>query len=493
MDAMELIAFRADPASLPTGMAMPGGDRSGRGPQGAAPFDTFADILAASEAARRRADEPQPRKFDDSGLDDLEEESLRRRHADRLQPPLPDHGAIQVEQPATVTRFLPQEMQPRDPVMALNDNALPGLQDRLMTSTAGAALAASGQGAAAQAPAQAAAMQEALAGMEGRNALRQDSMADGAALRLDKREALIQPAVPAGTAAVPGKSAGNGGLLLVAGQEGGQTGQQAGQGGSQSGFGQNGQSNTAFQAVQAQAQGQADPTMLAARAEQFAGAMAQHGRGTAPGQAAQTTAQMAALDGATQAGSTQAGSTQAGSMQAGSTQAGTVPAPALGQAEQAGRAEGARQPQAPQMARPTLLQPAVEQVAVRIATLAKSGMDMIRIQLEPADLGRVDVRLQMAGGEVTAIVTADRQETLDLLQRDSRSLQQALQDAGLKTSGEGLSFSLRDDGKGAPMERDARNSELAGGEPADRRGEEAAMAAAATPQWRSDRALDILA
>ena len=131
---------------------------------------------------------------------------------------------------------------------------------------------------------------------------------------------------------------------------------------------------------------------------------------------------------------------------------------------------------------------------MRIAAQVRDGMDMIRIQLEPADLGRVDVRLHMQDGAVTAVVTADNQDTLDLLQRDSRSLQQALQDAGLKTDSNGLSFSLRDDGRGAPTGDDKGGSQLAGKD--DGQGDAGLVTAeadAAAPQWHSDRALDIVA
>ena len=39
---------------------------------------------------------------------------------------------------------------------------------------------------------------------------------------------------------------------------------------------------------------------------------------------------------------------------------------------------------------------------------------------------------------------ADRSDTLDLLRRDATGLERSLQDAGLKMSGNGLQFSLRD-------------------------------------------------
>ena len=47
-------------------------------------------------------------------------------------------------------------------------------------------------------------------------------------------------------------------------------------------------------------------------------------------------------------------------------------------------------------------------------------------------------------GQVTSHLTVDKPETLDLLRRDAPQLQQALEDAGLKTGDSGLQFSLRD-------------------------------------------------
>src|SRR5262249_44037187 len=51
-------------------------------------------------------------------------------------------------------------------------------------------------------------------------------------------------------------------------------------------------------------------------------------------------------------------------------------------------------------------------------------------------------------GDVISRVTADRQDTLDLLKRDAPQLERALNDAGLRTGGNGLQFSLRDQGQG---------------------------------------------
>jgi len=88
--------------------------------------------------------------------------------------------------------------------------------------------------------------------------------------------------------------------------------------------------------------------------------------------------------------------------------------------------------------------PASFQVAVHVARAINDGLDQIKIRLHPANLGRVEVKLELApDGRVSATVIADKSDTLDMLQRDSRALERALQDAGLRTDSESLSFGLR--------------------------------------------------
>jgi len=89
-----------------------------------------------------------------------------------------------------------------------------------------------------------------------------------------------------------------------------------------------------------------------------------------------------------------------------------------------------------------------DQFAVHVARAAASGTDQISIKLKPAALGQVDVKLEVThDGRVAAVVTAEKADTLDLLQRDSRALERALQDAGLKTDSNSLQFSLRGEGQ----------------------------------------------
>ncbi|MBA4456447.1 flagellar hook-length control protein FliK, partial [Cylindrospermopsis raciborskii CS-506_B] len=62
------------------------------------------------------------------------------------------------------------------------------------------------------------------------------------------------------------------------------------------------------------------------------------------------------------------------------------------------------------------------------------------------ELGRVEVSIDRSRGEALVRVTAERADTLALLQRDARDLERALSDAGLGERGTSLSFSLGDGG-----------------------------------------------
>ena len=87
----------------------------------------------------------------------------------------------------------------------------------------------------------------------------------------------------------------------------------------------------------------------------------------------------------------------------------------------------------------------VNGLAADIALRAAGGNSRFEIRLDPADLGRIDVRLDVdKHGNVTSHLTVERPATLDMLRNDAPRLQQALEDAGLKTGDSGLQFSLRD-------------------------------------------------
>ena len=89
--------------------------------------------------------------------------------------------------------------------------------------------------------------------------------------------------------------------------------------------------------------------------------------------------------------------------------------------------------------------PQSEILAVRIQKAVQAGQDRISLRLHPAELGRIDVQLEFAeDGRLRAAILAERGEALDLLQRDARLLERALQEAGLKTDSGSFTFDLRD-------------------------------------------------
>lgn len=87
---------------------------------------------------------------------------------------------------------------------------------------------------------------------------------------------------------------------------------------------------------------------------------------------------------------------------------------------------------------------ATQQVLVQIQNRAAKSSH-INVQLTPAELGRVDVRLNIGrDGQTYAVVMADKPETLALLQRDAAALEKSLQNAGLNASAGNMSFNLRE-------------------------------------------------
>ncbi|GLK76327.1 hypothetical protein GCM10008171_15810 [Methylopila jiangsuensis] len=94
-------------------------------------------------------------------------------------------------------------------------------------------------------------------------------------------------------------------------------------------------------------------------------------------------------------------------------------------------------------------QTAAAVVAAAIAAPSGSGARRTRfdVELEDGDLGRVDVRLDIAAdGRVSTRLMADRPETLTLLRQDADELARLLGQAGFQLGEGGLSFELRDGG-----------------------------------------------
>ncbi len=88
----------------------------------------------------------------------------------------------------------------------------------------------------------------------------------------------------------------------------------------------------------------------------------------------------------------------------------------------------------------------VKNIAVQMSKNFKSGANRFEIRIDPPEMGRIHVRMEMThDGRVQAILSAERSDTLDLLQRDAKLLSQSLDEAGLDVDSDSLQFSLHDE------------------------------------------------
>jgi flagellar hook-length control protein FliK len=86
--------------------------------------------------------------------------------------------------------------------------------------------------------------------------------------------------------------------------------------------------------------------------------------------------------------------------------------------------------------------------ALAQAIAAGADRNRIELRLDPPELGRVAIDLRLDDGAVSASVSADRPETLDLLRRHADALQRELSGAGFDRAT--LSFGDRSADRGAP-------------------------------------------
>lgn len=96
---------------------------------------------------------------------------------------------------------------------------------------------------------------------------------------------------------------------------------------------------------------------------------------------------------------------------------------------------------------PRLTPQSAQTMAAQIAQRFNEGSRVFDIRMDPPELGRVEVRLEVGkDNSVRAVLTAERTETLAELQRSARELERALTEAGLDVGEDALSFSLSDEG-----------------------------------------------
>lgn len=131
-----------------------------------------------------------------------------------------------------------------------------------------------------------------------------------------------------------------------------------------------------------------------------------------------------------------------------------------------------------QSANPLVAQPSASQphptsqmVAISLTKMAtgkgnEADNQKYRLQLDPPEMGRVDVELEFdAGHKIKALIMVEKPETLNLLQRDSHALLKALQDAGFDAvSQDNLNFNLsqgQNDTAGQDQGQDRQNGQNA--------------------------------
>ncbi|MEX0298513.1 MAG: flagellar hook-length control protein FliK [Kordiimonas sp.] len=84
-----------------------------------------------------------------------------------------------------------------------------------------------------------------------------------------------------------------------------------------------------------------------------------------------------------------------------------------------------------------------KQLNLQVTNAVKNGSNEFTMRLDPAELGRVQVKMKFSSdGTVAAQVMVERPETLSLLQREVRGLERAIETGGHQADENGISFSL---------------------------------------------------
>ena len=212
---------------------------------------------------------------------------------------------------------------------------------------------------------------------------------------------------------------------------------------------------------QAAANPQANAAQVAAAQAQSSQAQAQAQQSGGAAVQAQASIQAAASSNSVAGGSTgvhSAGPTAAGGEQANAANTANANAGSQ-QTQQSQQAQQTQQTMRPQQ---PLQSSVAEQVSVKITKALQAGQDRITIRLNPAELGRVEVKMELThDGRTTAIVTADNRDTLETLRRDSSDLQKALEEGGLQLSNNDMQFNLR--GEEGQMAEDGDGKSGSGG------------------------------
>lgn len=104
-------------------------------------------------------------------------------------------------------------------------------------------------------------------------------------------------------------------------------------------------------------------------------------------------------------------------------------------------------------------------MGVEIARTVAAGREEVRIRLDPAEMGRIDVRLHFdRDGSLRAVVAADSPAALEMLRREAGDLTRALADAGVRADPQSFRFDSRNPDAGSSWQRGQQGSDGRGGQ-----------------------------
>lgn len=156
----------------------------------------------------------------------------------------------------------------------------------------------------------------------------------------------------------------------------------------------------------------------------------------------------------------QNGTANSGSNNSGGQQNQATPAPIMAASSSQTQATGSVAPSAfaRALGQASAASSLPDQVAFQVKTALRDGSSRIHIQLDPAELGKLEIKIHVASdGKTGVTIIADNKNTLTLLQQDAQGLARALNDAGLTADGGSLSFNLR----GGQQEQQGDNAQAA--------------------------------
>ncbi|MDD9911521.1 MAG: flagellar hook-length control protein FliK [Alphaproteobacteria bacterium] len=132
-----------------------------------------------------------------------------------------------------------------------------------------------------------------------------------------------------------------------------------------------------------------------------------------------------------------------------------------------------------------------QQTAPAMKTLIEQGGGQVRLTLNPADLGEIEIDLKIRDGQVQGTIASQNPEVIEQLARELQQLKQGLTEAGYQLGEEGIAFLLQDNGDGQQGNQQDDGTDLAADEASDSSNEQGEEAIAAEGWINPDQLVDV--